>query len=191
MERNMVKHGYFRRLQIILLTFALLVTGVVLAHATVVFGTISTLPEVPQPGEPFVLQLELVDQAQIPVEDAYVLAEFRPQGSSEEAEPLVSATLEEAGVAGVYVTTLTLPEPGAYTLLLRDQTFRQEEGRQTTLINVGSLTPTDALTVIFPPTATQSSVSTWLYWLIGVPLLAAVIVTVLVLRSPPAEAGGA
>ena len=168
-------------------TLALLIGGAVLAHATVVFGTLSTAPDVPQAGEPFVIQLELVDQAQLPVEDAYVLAEFRPQGSSEEAEPAASATFEEAGVAGVYVTTLTLPEPGAYTLLLRDQTFRQEEGRQSTLINVGSETPTDALTVVFPPTATGASVSTWIYWMIGLPVLAAVIVTVLVLRSPPTE----
>ena len=185
MGRNMVN---FIRLQIIRLTFALLVTGVVLAHATVVFGTISTLPDVPQPGEPFVLRLELVDQTQLPVEDAFVVAEFRPQGSNENAEPVASADLAETGDAGIYEATFTLPQPGAYTLLLRDQTFRQEEGRQSTLINVGSETPTDALTVIFPPTATQSSVSTWLYWLIGVPLLAAVVVTVLVLRSPPAEA---
>ena len=192
MGRNMVKHGHFSRLQIILLTFALLVTGMVLAHATVVFGTISTVPEVPQPGEPFLLRLELVDQTQLPVEDAFVIAEFRPQGSNEDAEPVASADLAEIGAetgdAGIYEATLTLPQPGAYTLLLRDQTFRQEEGRQSTLINVGSPTPTDALTVIFPPTATQSSVSTWLYWLIGVPLFAAVVVTVLVLRSPPAEA---
>ena len=184
----MVKHGHFSRLQIILLTFALLVAGMVLAHATVVFGTISTVPEVPQPGEPFLLRLELVDQTQLPVEDAFMLAEFRSEGSSETDEPIASADFAETGDAGIYEATLTLPQPGAYTLLLRDQTFRQEEGRQSTLINVGSPTPTDALTVIFPPTATQSSVSTWLYWLIGVPLLAAIIVTVLVLRSPPAEA---
>ena len=168
-------------------TLALLIGGAVLAHATVVFGTLSTTPGVPQAGEPFVLRLELVDQTQLPVEDAYVLAELRPEGADPELEPTVSTEFAETDVAGVYETTLTLPEEGAYTLLLRDQTFRQEETGDATLLNVGSETPTDALSVIFPPTATEASVSTWIYWLIGLPLLAAILVTVLVLRSPPTE----
>ncbi len=167
---------------------ALLVGGAVLAHATAVIGTLSTTPDIPQAGEPFVLRLELTDQTDLPVEDAYVLAEFRPQDASEEVEPVSSVEFAETGDAGVYETTLTLPEPGTYSLLLRDQTFRQEEARARTLFNVGSETPADALTIIFPPTATPASTYTWMYWVVGLPLLAAIVVTVIVLRSPPAEA---
>ena len=72
----------------------------VLAHATIVFGTLESVPSTLQAGEPFSLVMALNDPTGVPVEDAWVLAEFRPEGASEGSEP-VSVRFEET-------------EPGTY-----------------------------------------------------------------------------
>lgn len=157
------------------------------AHATLVLGTLSSDPAAPRPGEPFAITVELVDPTQVPVEDAWVLAEFRQQGAPAESEP-VTARLEEGNTPGVYQAQVTLPERGAYALLLRDQTFRQEEAQAELTFNVGSGTSPENLSFVFPPTATgPQSLTVWLAWLIGLPLSAAIIVTVLVLRRGEAH----
>ena len=165
----------------------LLLGTAVFAHATLVLGTLTSDPDAPQPGEPFTVTVELVDPTQVPVEDAWVLAEFRQQGAAG-SEP-VSARFEEGETPGVYRAQVTLPEGGAYALLLRDQTYRQEEAQAELMFNVGRRTPPEARSFIFPPTATgPQSLTMWLVWLIGLPLLAAIIVTVLVLtRKQPAS----
>lgn len=169
----------------------LLLGAVVFAHANLVLGSLGSDPAAPRPGEPFTLRLELVDPTQVPVEDAWVLAEFRPEGAPEGAEP-VSARFEESETAGVYQTQVTLPDRGAYTLLLRDQSFRQEEAQAELTFNVGRETKPENRSFVFPPTATgPQSLTVWLAWLIGLPLLAAAVVTVLVLtRGRGAETEG-
>lgn len=169
----------------LLAALAALLGGAALAHATLVFGTLSSAPPAPRPGEPFTLRLELADPTGTPVEDAYVLAEFRRQ---EDDEP-VSARLEEGEVPGRYQASLALPQPGSYQLLLRDQTFRQEEARAELEVTLGDgpLFPEGKDAIVFPPTATgPANLGTWLIWLIAVPLAAGVVVTVLVLRRPSA-----
>ena len=161
--------------------------AVVWAHATLVLGTLSTLPNAPQAGEPFTLQLTMTDPTDFPIEDAYVIAEFSQGGG----EPL-SFTFEEVS-AGTYTTDVTLPEEGGYTLLLRDQTFRQEEAQASkeVVLGDGSMFQDGDTSIVFPPTQTTSSLQTWLVWLIALPVAAGVIVTVLVLRSgKPEEAAG-
>ena len=153
------------------------------AHATLVMGTLTSNPPMPQPGEPLALTLELVDPAQVPVEDALVIAEFRPQGAVEVAEP-VSARFEASSLKGVYETEVTLPEAGDWQLVLRDQTFRQEEARATLSFPVGIGGAQEPLSFIFPPTATgPRNLSIWLLWVLVLPLVAGVVVTVVVLRS--------
>lgn len=179
-------------LRLIAVLSTLLLGVAAFAHATLVLGTLRTNPAVPRPSEPFSLTLELLDPTQVPVEDAWVLAEFRRQGAPEGSEP-VSARFEEGDTAGVYRAQVTLPEQGAYILLLCDQTFRQEEAQAELTLNVGRRTDPKLLSFIFPPTATgPQSLTMWLVWLIGLPLLTAVIVTVLVLtrgQSGKAEEG--
>ena len=91
----------------------------------------------------------------------------------------------------MYEAAVTLPEAGDYTLLLRDQTFRQEEARVSLAVALGQgpLFVEGENSVIFPPTATAStrSLSRWLIWVIALPILAGIVVTVLVLRSPPPQ----
>lgn len=146
-----------------------------LAHATLVLGTVATAPTAPEAGDPFMLAVRLLDLTQVPVEDARVFTEFSRPGQ----EGPISTRLEETETAGVYETTLELPQEDDYTLLLRDQTFRQEEAQATLTFPVGRA-PAEPLEFVFPPTAT-GSVWTWIGLLIGAPLLAAGCVTALIL----------
>lgn len=170
----------------------LLVGSGALAHATLVLGTVTTAPTPPAAGAPFTLAVRLLDLTQVPVEDARVLAEFRRPGE----ETPVSARFEETETAGVYETTLALPREDDYTLLLREQTFRREEAQATLSFPVGRV-PAQPLEFVFPPTATGGGVWTWIGFLIGLPLLAAGVVTALVMlrggkakAAPPEEASG-
>ena len=173
-----------RFLNPILLTLALLVAGVVFAHATLVLGTVSSTPANPQPGEDFQLSLKLEDPTGLAVEDAVVFAEFRPPGDSLESEPVRRVTLEETS-AGSYAASLALPSAGEWSLFLRDQTFRQEEATAQLTFVLGERANDEPPTrsFVFPPTATSAPLRVWLYWMLGVPLLAAVVVTVLVLTN--------
>lgn len=153
-------------------------TGLALAHATLVLGTVESSPALPAAGEPFTLSLGLEDVTELPVEDAFVLAEFRPQGKGDSAEP-ITAEFEEAG-AGTYTATATLPEPGPYTLRLRDKTFRQEEAVADLTFHVGE-GEVNEFSFVFPPTGTGSQ-NPWLWVLaLGLPILAAAVVTAVVL----------
>ena len=167
-----------------LLTLALLVAGVVFAHATLVLGTVSSTPATPQPGEDFEINLKLEDPTGLAIEDAVVFAEFRSPGTSLESEPVRRVTLEETS-AGSYAASLALPNAGEWSLFLRDQTFRQEEATAQVTFTVGEGVTGDppARSFVFPPTATNPPLRVWLYWMLGVPLLAAVVVTVLVLTN--------
>jgi hypothetical protein len=160
----------------------LFVGAAAFAHATLVLGTLTSDPAAPRPAEPFTITVELVDPTQVPVEDAWVLAEFHQPGAPAGSEP-VTARFEEGETPGVYQARVTLPERGAYALRLRDQTYRQEEAQAELTFSVGSGTSPENLSFVFPPTATgPQSLTVWLAWLIGLPLSAAIIVTVLVLR---------
>ena len=183
----MTERRSLRTLGYALALVALCLGAVASAHATLVLGTLQSEPGVPQAGESFSLTLELADPMEVPVEDAWVLAEFRSEGAPEDAAP-ITTRFEETEVAGVYRTQVTLPQEGTYTLLLRDQTFRQEEARATLTFEVGRGTALEEDSFVFPPTATGSNLTTWLLWLIGLPLAAALVVTVIVLTGGGAQA---
>ena len=175
-----------------LLALALLVGGLIsvaLAHATLVLGTVSSTPATPQPGEDFTLNLTLEDPIGVATEDAVVYAEFRPPGVPLESEPVRDVRLEEIS-AGTYSATLSLPSAGEWNLFLRDQTFRQEEATASLVFGVGVSGETSQ-SFVFPPTATgPANIWTWLGWLIGLPVIAAVVVTVLVLTGDKKEPQG-
>ena len=159
-----------------------------LAHATIVFGSVTSEPVPPLPNTPIQLTLELVDPTQVPVEDAWVLAEFREEGAPKTTQP-VTTRFEESDTRGIYRAEVTLPEAGVWQLLLRDQTFRQEEAQASLTFLVGQENDPDDLSFIFPPTATgPANLTTWLIWLVVVPLIAAGVVTAIVLTRPPNNA---
>jgi len=179
----------------LIVVLALTLPGAALAHATLVFGTVTTQPSPPPAGEPFTIRLEMSDPTGTPVEDAIVFVEAAPQeegvpepdtedGSTELPEPVVSSDRFEEVEPGVYEMDVVLPEDGAWTLMFRDQTFRQEEARASITMRVGEGAQGGPLSFIFPPTATgPQSLTTWLVWLIGLPVVAGAVVTVMVLRG--------
>jgi len=180
-----------------------LVCGAALAHATLVFGVATVAPDPPGSGAPFALTLTLEDPALNPIEDAVVSVELRampPEGlpapSTEALDlppPITSARLVEVEPA-VYRAELTLAAPGRYHLLVRDQTYPWEEAHASVVLSLAGET-VGRLPFILPPTqVAPRSLWTWLLWLIGLPLVAGAVVTVLVLTSakkPAAPADGA
>lgn len=177
----------------LLLLGALLLSGPLspaAAHATLVIGQLEVTPARPAAGAPVSLQLTLSDPTQVPVEDAVVFAELRPAGQPD-AEPR-RAAFRETETAGFYRAEAELPRAGAYEVVLRDQTYRQEEARARleAPLRVGG--PNEPQGFTFPPTATGgASWRTWLLWLVGLPVVAALLVTVLVLTRGDEKKQGA
>jgi hypothetical protein len=169
--------------------FVVCLASLVLAHPTVVLGTLESEPRTPAPGEPFTLHMVLEDPTRAPIEFAYVFTEFRPFGAPE-AEPVVAEFKELEEPAGHYVTTLSLTEAGTYQLILRDQTYRQEETSATLTFVVGEGENPERFDFLFPPTAVGEGLWSWLVWLVGIPLVAGAIVTILVLTSSQTGAKG-
>ncbi len=168
--------------------------GLASAHATLVLGDVEVSPDPPVAGEPFRLTVTLADPALAPVEDAVVFIELRehraetaavPAASTEAPtlpEPKVERLLVEVAPAR-YETDVVLEGRGTYHLLIRDQTFEWEEANASVLLELGGA-PVGTLPFILPPTAIgPRSLWTWLIWLIGLPVVAGIVVTVLVLTS--------
>ena len=190
-----------RRAVALAATLAFGFAGVAWGHATIVFGTVTTEPAPPPAGTPIAVILELRDPTDTPVEDAVVHIEADPPGRGGTAAAGASAAASEGPSGdtitseeltevspGTYRTELVFPEAGAWTLTLRDRTFRQEEARATLTLDVGPDARAEATSFIFPPTATGTrSLTTWLVWLIGLPLLAGAVVTIMVLRGGTGE----
>lgn len=178
-------HGWASAVRL-LSTVCLGVAGFASAHATLVFGTVTTEPSPPRAEALFELVLDLRDPVGAPVEDAVVVLEAMRDG-----EVRVAADALEETSPGRYRSELVLEEEGTWTLAFRDRTFRQEEARASITLEVGPEAQGDEVSFIFPPTATGTrSLSTWLLWLVGLPLLAGVVVTVLVLRGGGEDAPG-
>jgi hypothetical protein len=164
------------------------------AHATLVLGEVRVSPDPPLPGEPFRLSVTLVDPAMAPVEDAVVVVELRehraetaaaPAASTEApdlSEPKLERPLVETSPAR-YEGDLVVSRAATYHLLIRDQTFEWEEANASVLLPVGGAA-VGTLPFILPPTAIgPRSLWTWLLWLVGLPVVAGLVVTVLVLTS--------
>ncbi len=179
------------------------------AHATLVIGDLQVAPDPPVPGAQMEIRLRLEDTLLVPLEKAHVRVELRsldPAGptvpesaiGSEasdflNAEPDVSSgRFSETTVKGTYVGRFLAPAVGEYTLSVRDTTFQDEEAIANVSLVVGGA-PNGVIAFVLPPTPlAPKSLSTWLVWVVGIPLLVGVITTVLVLRKAPShdEAAG-
>lgn len=167
------------------------------AHATLVFGELAFAPDPIVPGTAFVVSMTLEDPTLTPVEDAIVSLEFRPLDASDaplpdDAElppPLRDVRLIETAPA-VYTADVDLPSPGSYRVRVRDQTFQWEEATASVVLVVDER-PLGVLPFVLPPTQVgPRGLTTWLLWLIGVPLVAGAVVTVLVLTSNRGDGSG-
>lgn len=152
--------------------------SVALAHASIVIVTLTITPNKFEAQQDFQIKLYLEDLLKTPIEDAVILVEATPESSS--VQPIIANLKEE--LAGSYQATLNLPREGKWELFFRDQTFKQEEATATATIDVGKENP--EIEFIFPPTKVSSSnLWIWLIWVIGLPIIAGIIVTVLVLSN--------
>lgn len=161
------------------------------AHATLVIGTLSFTPDPPVDGN-LSATIRLEDPGLVEVEDAVVFLEFRALADAADAPSVNSQPDSEALLItdrlpetspGLYQIDLPVLEPGTYLVSVRDRTYRQEEA-VANLVLTFSDQPLGAQPFVLPPTQTgPASLGTWLVWLIGVPLAAGVLVTILVLRG--------
>src|SRR5690554_2300286 len=203
------------------LTLALLMlimsVGTALAHATLVFGELSTAEPFPDPAGIISLKLHMMDPVRTPIEDATVTAEFRLLDEAELAERLAGPReaptaqqvedgevqvdipegdwlefpMHETGPGGNYTASLALPGSGTYQVIMRDTTYPQEDAVAELLLTFDGESHFEPSLFIFPPTDIGgASLGTWLVWLVAIPLLAGIVVTVLVLRGKPADDSG-
>ena len=161
------------------------------------FGVVRAEPDPPVAGEAFRLAIVLEDPSLAPVEDAIVFVELRPMPAGDVPPPSTEAPdlpppLRDVRLVEVEPATyrgeFELPAAGRYHLLVRDQTFPWEEANASVVLTVGG-EPVGDLPFILPPTqVAPRSLWTWVLWLVGLPLAAGLVVTILVLRSgrPPA-----
>ena len=174
---------------------ACLTPAVALAHGTVVLGAVTANPDPPRPGAPLILTVDLAKLSKAPVEGAKLEGTLRPAGRPD-AAAMPIAFREYPEPYGTYRARLeAAPPAGRYTLTVRDRTYPSEDIRASVTLQVGGAQPNGSLDFTFPPaTGGPRSVLRWLLWLVGLPLLAGVVVTVLVLRSKNegkgADAGG-
>ena len=192
MKRSPVRHG--ARASVVLMgCVAMWWLSVAAAHATLVIGTLSFSPDPAAGAAAIQARLILEDPGLVEVEDAVIFLELRrlddaDSAPAENAQPdseavFISDRLPEVE-PGSYHVTLPTPAVGTYVLSVRDRTYRQEEAVANLVVSFTADTAVGELPFVLPPTATgPSSLGTWLVWLIGVPLLAGAVVTILVLRG--------
>lgn len=160
------------------------------AHATLVIGTLTFEPDPPGASDSLSVTIDLEDPGLVEVEDAVIFLELRPLTGSaldENEQPSGEALLITDRVPeiapGTYRISIPTPDPARYTLSVRDRTYRQEEAVANLSVDIGE-EPLGEIVFVLPPTDIgPASLGSWLLWLIAVPLLAGVIVTVLVLRG--------
>lgn len=158
------------------------------AHATLVIGTLTFDPDPPPDGEEVTVSIRLEDPSLVEVEDAVIFLELRDDEGLEENEQPTGEALHitdrmEEVAPGVYRAQLLVPAgDDSLMLSVRDRTYRQEEAVANVPLDFSG--PVGEIVFVLPPTAIgPASLGTWLIWLIVVPLLAGVLVTVLVLRG--------
>ena len=168
-----------------LTSFLLLISlSIVHSHASIVIITLTITPNAPKANKDFQIELYLEDPLQTPIEDAVILVEASLKENNN-PEPITFNFVETS--AGTYQSSINLPEEGTWELFFRDQTFKREEATANVDINVGKENP-ETIEFIFPPTKVDSNnLWVWLVWVIGLPIVAAIIVTVLVLSSSKSD----
>jgi hypothetical protein len=173
-----------------LLVAAMALLGAAAAHATLVFGELTLTPDPATAGAPLSVTVTLEDPSLTPVEDAIVTLEFRTLDDGAAPLPtdgtyppaLRTVRLVETDPA-VYTADLDLPAAGSYQVRVRDNTYQYEEANASVVLAIDGR-PLGALPFVLPPTQVgPRGLATWLLWLIGVPLVAGAVVTVLVLTS--------
>lgn len=187
--RRRLRRRAFPLFVLVPVLLACLTPAVALAHGTVVLGSVTANPDPPHPGASLILTVDLAKLSKAPVEGAKLEGSLRP-ASQPDAAATPLAFREYPEPYGTYRARLEAPAAGRYTLTVRDRTYPKEDIRASVTLQVGGAQPNGSLDFTFPPArGGQRSVVRWLLWLVGLPLLAGVVVTLLVLRSKNEEKG--
>jgi len=177
----------FPNTKILKITLSLTViasVAIALAHATIVIVTLTLEPLSPKVNESMQFSLFLETPLQVPVEDAIIILEAKPKDG--ETTKVIKAQLaEDPEIPGTYRGEITPTKEGPWDFFFRDQTYKAEEATQHVEVLVGKENFPD-IEFIFPPTAIQNTNNwrTWVIWIVGMPLIAAIILTILVLKNP-------
>lgn len=166
-----------------LLLMALLWTGMAQAHEELLFAQISSSPPAPVANEPFELQVRLTESSGRPVTDVNLVASLRE--SVEESADETAAQGEISGgirlraaAAGNYTGRMDAVAEGVYQLSLVEVVGGRTEASGSVLVEIGSDNPLEG-ELLLPPSG-GSGFGSWLVWLVGLPLLAGLLVTLLV-----------
>lgn len=156
------------------------------AHGTLIRGSLTLAPDPPRPGQPMVLTIDLATTNDSPVEGAKLVADLTPEapaGSTAAAPPRVIPIQEYKEPYGTYRAQLTAPPAGSYVLSIHDRTQPGEDARVELPLRIGGTVANGSLGFTFPGSGASHGLASWLVWLIGVPLAAGIVVTILVRRS--------
>ncbi len=186
------------------------------AHGNLVRGSVTVAPDPPRPGQAMVITVDLAKTNDSPVEGATLTAELTTaqnsappagavaSGGSAATAPATSAAGTGGAAAprgqsfplqeyrepyGTYRAQLTAPPAGRYTLTVHDRTQPGEDSVAQLPLRIGGNMANGSRGFTFAGAAGGSnSLRSWLLWLVALPLVVGVVVTVLVRRSAALEA---
>lgn len=173
---------------------ALLLTVLLLAvsaqgHQELLFARVSSEPPVPVAGEAFDLLVRLTESSGQPITDVDLVAALSESKLSESNEAegdeipgpddiSDGVELRPGAVAGTYRGRMGARPEGVYRLTLVEVVEGRTEASGSGLIEVGGDGPLQE-ELLLPPSG-RSALGSWLVWLVGLPLLAGLLVTLLV-----------
>ncbi|MEX2534207.1 MAG: hypothetical protein WD273_01290 [Trueperaceae bacterium] len=163
------------------------------AYPEVLFARLSSTPTVPQPGEPFALEVMLTDSdgeevvgltLVARVVEAYAEVAVDPgandAGSDAQESEYPEARLLGSARQGVYQGELGPLPAGSYRISLVEPAADREAATASGVLTLDGSTPVE-LALVLP--ASGGGLGSWVVWLVGLPLLAAVLVTLLLLTA--------
>lgn len=160
--------------------------GIAWAHQSLLFAHVTTRPAIPVAGEAFALSVRVTDSSHRQVSGVNLLARLDVDGADSDRsvdarEPVLEAPLRATSGSGEYRGRFEAMPSGVYRLTLIEVDDGRSKASATGNLSVGGSSAVD-LQLLLPPSG-QGRLGTWLVWLVGLPVLAGLLVTVLVLTG--------
>lgn len=167
-----------------LLLAVLLWSGLAHAHQELLFAHVSSSPPAPVAGEEFQLRVRLSESSGQPITGVVLVALLREPGEAtgdEKPGPdeiSSGVSLRPGAEAGTYRGRMGAKPEGVYRLTLVEVVEGRAEASGSGSIEIGGADPLEE-ELLLPPSG-GSALGSWLVWLVGLPLLAGLLVTLLV-----------
>lgn len=188
---------------VLTLSLLLLIQGQALGHPQILFANVSTEPAAPQAAEPFTIRVELHDSSGRAVTDLELALMIHQPGSEitvaegdsaaeiddglegddgldGNGDVVAEVPLGSAGESGVYRAEVPALPAGDYPFRLAEVVNGNIESNAVGELPVGG-EESVMLELLMPPVS--AGFGAWLVWLVGLPLLAGLLVTILVLTN--------